>query len=167
MLETAKNEITIQKEVFKRLASRRRRRPIALRIVPLVDMIFLLLIFFIVAGKWRPPENFLPFEMPAAQAGFQQFSRPEPLMIHIFATQTGCQVRIGQLYTVQIENKTVASDLTVLMEKIRQTLLDQKRFATDPIEVVCSPEVKWDHVAKIYNLFFGAGLTDITFQMTQ
>ena len=144
-----------------------RRSRFTLRMAPMIDMIFLLLIFFIVAGKWRPPENFLPVEMPAAQAGSQQFSRPEPLMIHISATQTGCQVRIGQLYTVQIENKTVASDLTVLMEKIQQTLLDQKRFATDPIEAVCSPEVKWDHVAKIYNLFFGAGLTDITFQMTQ
>jgi biopolymer transport protein ExbD len=156
----------MQTGIFNKFFPGRRSR-FTLRVAPMVDMIFLLLIFFIVAGKWRSRENFLPFDMPAAQAGSQQFSRPEPLMIHISATQTGCQVRIGQLYTVQIENKTVASDLTVLMEKIRQTLLDQKRFATDPIEVVCSPEVKWDHVAKIYNLFFGAGLTDITFQMTQ
>lgn len=156
----------MQTDISNRVFPGRRSR-FTLRMAPMIDMIFLLLIFFIVAGKWRPPENFLPVEMPAAQAGSQQFSRPEPLMIHISATQTGCQVRIGQLYTVQIENKTVASDLTVLMGKIRQTLLDQKRFATDPIEVVCSPEVKWDHVAKIYNLFFGAGLTDITFQMTQ
>jgi biopolymer transport protein ExbD len=133
----------------------------------MIDMIFLLLIFFIVAGKWRPRENFLPFEMPAAQAGFQQFGRPEPLMINISATHSGCQVRIGQLYTVQVEDKTIAADLTALMEKIRQTLLDQKRFAADPVEVICAPEVRWDHVAKIYNLFFGAGLTDITFQMTE
>jgi hypothetical protein len=88
-------------------------------------------------------------------------------MIHISATHSGCQVRIGQLYTVQIEDKTIAADLTALMEKIRQTLLDQKRFAADPVEVICAPEVRWDHVAKIYNLFFGAGLTDITFQITE
>ena len=87
--------------------------------------------------------------------------------MRIFATQTGCVVRIGQLYTVQIENETIAADLTVLMDKIYQTLLDQKRFAADPIEIICAPQVKWDHLAKIYNLFFGAGLTDITFQMTE
>jgi biopolymer transport protein ExbD len=156
----------MQTDIPSRIFPSRRSR-FTLRMAPMIDMIFLLLIFFIVAGKWRPLENFLPFEMPAAQAGSQQFGRPEPLMIYISATQTGCQVRISQLYTVQIEDKTIAADLTVLMEKIRQTLLDQKRFAADPIEVVCAPEVKWDHVAKIYNLFFGAGLTDITFQMTQ
>jgi biopolymer transport protein ExbD len=153
-------------DIFSRIFPGRRSR-FTLRMAPMIDMIFLLLIFFIVAGKWRPRENFLPFDMPAAQAGSQQFGRPEPLMIHIFATQTGCQVQIGQFYTVQIEDSRLAADLTVLMEKIRQTLLDQKRFATDPIEVICAPQVKWDHVAKIYNLFFGTGLTDITFQMTQ
>ncbi len=156
----------MQTDVPNRIFPSRRSR-FTLRMAPMIDMIFLLLIFFIVAGKWRPRENFLPVEMPAAQAGFQQFGRPEPLMIHISATHSGCQVRIGQLYTVQIEDKTIAADLTALMEKIRQTLLDQKRFAADPVEVICAPEVRWDHVAKIYNLFFGAGLTDITFQMTE
>ena len=156
----------MQTDIFNRIFPSRRSR-FTLRMAPMIDMIFLLLIFFIVAGKWRPQENFLPFDMPAAQAGSLQFGRPEPLMIHISATQTGCQVQIGQLYTVQIEDSRLVADLTVLMERIRQTLLDQKRFATDPVEVVCEPEVKWDHVAKIYNLFFGTGLTDITFQMTE
>ena len=156
----------MQTDIFNRIFSGRRSR-FTLRMAPMIDMIFLLLIFFIVAGKWRPQEDFLPFEMPAAQAGYHQFGRPEPLMIHIFATQTGCQVQIGQLHTVQVEDKTIVADLTVLMGKIQQTLLDQKRFAIDPIEIVCAPEVKWDHLAKIYNLLYGAGLTDITFEMTE
>jgi biopolymer transport protein ExbD len=156
----------MQTDISNRISPGRRSR-FALRMAPMIDMIFLLLIFFLVAGKWRPQENFLPFKLPTAQAGHYQFSRPEPLTIHIFATRSGCQVRIGQLHTVQIENETIAPDLAVLMEKIHQILLDQKRFATDPIEVVCAPQVKWDHLAKIYNLFFGAGLTDITFQMTE
>ncbi len=156
----------MQTNIFNRIFPGRRSR-FALRMAPMIDMIFLLLIFFLVAGKWRPQENFLPFKLPTAGADYHQFGRPEPLTMRIFATQTGCQVRIGQLYTVQIENETIAADLTVLMDKIHQTLLDQKRFAADPIEIICAPQVKWDHLAKIYNLFFGAGLTDITFQMTE
>ncbi len=156
----------MQTDISSRIFPGRRSR-FALRMAPMIDMIFLLLIFFLVAGKWRPQEDFLPFKLPTAQAAHHQFGGPEPLTIHIFATRTGCQVRIGQLQTVQIEDQTLAADLTVLMDKIHQTLLDQKRFATDPIEIVCTPEVKWDHLAKIYNLFFGAGLTDITFQMTE
>ena len=156
----------MQTDISNRIFPGRRSR-FALRMAPMIDMIFLLLIFFLVAGKWRPQENFLPFKLPTAGADYHQFGRPEPLTIHIFATRSGCRVRIGQLHTVQIENETIAADLAVLMEKIHQILLDQKRFATDPIEVVCAPQVKWDHLAKIYNLFFGAGLTDITFQMTE
>ncbi len=156
----------MQTDISNRIFPGRRSR-FALRMAPMIDMIFLLLIFFLVAGKWRPQENFLPFKLPTAGADYHQFGRPEPLTIHIFATRSGCWVRIGQLHTVQIENETIAADLAVLMEKIHQILLDQKRFATDPIEVVCAPQVKWDHLAKIYNLFFGAGLTDITFQMTE
>ena len=53
------------------------------------------------------------------------------------------------------------------MEEIEKCLLAQKRYAADPIEIVCAPEVKWGHLAKIYNVFFGTGLTDITFRMTE
>ena len=134
---------------------------------PMIDMIFLLLIFFLVASKWRPDENFLPFQLPTAQAQEPNIGKPEPLIIRIWATLDGCQVQVGPPYTVKIENEKIEADLAVLMEKIGEVLLAQKRFASDPIEIVCSPEVKWEHLAKIYNLFFGAGLTDITFRMTE
>jgi biopolymer transport protein ExbD len=134
---------------------------------PMIDMIFLLLIFFLVSAKWRPEENFLPFQLPAAQAREHRPGKPESLLIHILATETGCGVRIGQLDTIRIENQTLEADLAVLMEKMRECMLAQKRFVTDPVEIICEPEVKWDHLTKIYNLFSGAGLTDITLPMTE
>ena len=156
----------MQRDGFNRVFSNR-RRPFTLRMAPMIDMVFLLLIFFLVAAKWRPQEDFLPFQLPLAQAQEQSIGKAEPLMIHIFATESGCQVQIGQSDAVQIENQTIEVNLAVLMEKMKSSLLAQKRFATDPIEIVCDPEVKWEHLAKIYNTFFGAGLTDITFQMTE
>ncbi len=144
-----------------------RRPPFTLRMAPMIDIIFLLLIFFFVAAKWRPAEDFLPFRLSAAQARKHSYGKPEPLIIHISAAQTGCKVRIGELHTVRIENENIEANLAVLMETMNKCLLAQKRFAADPIEIVCSPEVKWDHLAKIYNMFFGAGLTDITFRMTE
>ena len=144
-----------------------RRHPFALRMAPMIDIIFLLLIFFFVAAKWRPTEDFLPFQLSAVQAQNLTIGKPEPLIIHISTIQTGCKVQIDRLQTVQIENETIEAYLAVLMEKMKNCLLAQKRFATDPIEIVCAPEVKWDHLAKIYNMFFGAGLTDITFRMTE
>jgi len=160
-----KNE-SMQTDVFGRINGNRRRR-FTLRMAPMIDMVFLLLIFFLVAAKWRPQEDFLPFQLPAAQAQHHKIGKPEPLIIRIFATETGCRVQIGRLHTVQIENQTIEADLVVLMEKIKDCLITQKRFVSDPIEIACEPPVKWEHLTKIYNLFFGAGLTDITFRMTE
>ena len=144
-----------------------RRRCITLRMAPMIDIIFLLLIFFLVAAKWRPEENFLPFHLPAAHAQDHRLMKPEPLIILIWPTETGCQVQIGQFQAVQIENGNIEVDLAALMEEMDRCLLAQKRYATDPIEIVCESEVKWDHLAKIYNVFYGAGLTDITLRMTE
>jgi biopolymer transport protein ExbD len=134
---------------------------------PMIDIIFLLLIFFFVAAKWRPAEDFLPFRLSAAQAQNLTIGKPEPLIIHISAIQAGFTVQIGRLQTVRIENENIEANLAALMEEMNNCLLAQKRFVSDPIEIVCEPEVQWDHLAKIYNLFFGAGLTDITFRMTE
>ena len=164
-METVEDKST-QRNVLKGVFAGR-RRTFTLRMAPMIDMIFLLLIFFLVAAKWRPEEDFLPFRLPAVQAQEHRIGKPEPLMIYISATRTGCEVQIGRLHTVQIENETIEADLAVLMEKIKKSLLAQKRFATDPIEIVCGAEVKWEHLAKIYNVFSGAGLTDITLPMTE
>lgn len=164
-METTKNE-SIQKGFFNQIFTSR-KRAFALRMAPMVDVTFLLLIFFLVAAKWRPEENFLPFQLPVARGQDRQFGKPEPLTIQIWATQTGCQVQIGYLGTVQLEDEKIEENLAALMEQIRQCLLEQKRYVSDPIEIVCDADVKWEHLAKIYNTFFGAGLTDITFAMTE
>ena len=164
-METTNND-SMRRDISE-LLSKSRRRSFSLRMAPMIAMIFLLLIFFLVAAKWRPQEDFLPFQLPTAQGQSQRPARPEPLEIYIFAAETGCRVQVGRVHTVQIENETIEANLVELMEKINTYLLEQKRFAEDPIEIICNGQVKWEHLAKIYNLFYGAGLTDITFRMTE
>jgi biopolymer transport protein ExbD len=164
-LEAAKNE-TMRGDVFEGIFTGR-QCPFTLRMAPMIDMIFLLLIFFLVAARWRPQEDFLPFQLPTAQAQGPRIGKPEPLMIHILAAETGCKVQIGGLTTVPINDETIEADLVALMEKMHECLTEQKRYASDPIEITCAAEVRWEHLAKIYNVFFGAGLTDITFTMTE
>lgn len=158
----------IGKDVFEQL---RRRAPhhrgFALRMVPMIDLIFLLLIFFLVTAKWRPQEGFLPLQLAAAQTPDAQVGRSEPLEIHISSTPSGCRVRIGSADEVEIDDSTIEADLAGMIEKTEACLVAEKRFAADPVEIICSGEVSWEHLAKIYNVFFGAGLTDITFRMTE
>ena len=156
----------MQAGISNRIFSSRKSR-ITLRMAPMIDLIFLLLIFFLVAAKFRPQEDFLPFQLPAAYSQQQTVGKPEPLTIRISAAPSGCLVQISRLSAVPIENENIEADLAVLMEKTRECLLAQKRLASDPVEIICDANVKWEHLAKIYNLFYGAGLTDITFQMTE
>ena len=46
-------------------------------------------------------------------------------------------------------------------------LKSQKRHVGDPVEVVCSDDVKWDYLVKIYNVLYVMGINDITFAMTE
>jgi len=134
---------------------------------PLIDMIFLLLIFFLVAAKWRPKEDFLPMQLAAAGFGAQSLGKAEPLIIEITQTDTVCRVRIGPEYAVDIAAENPEQGFVGLIEKTRQCLLEQKRYVSDPVEIICAPDVKWENLARIYNVFVGMGLTDITFQMTE
>jgi len=158
----------LQKDVFDRLRHRpRRRRGLAPRMAPMIDMVFLLLIFFLVSSQWRPQEDFLPLNLAAAQAGETSIGRPEPLEVRISSTPTGCLVRIGQAEPTPIDDATFAQDLTLLTDRLDNRLRAENRFTDDPIEIICNGDVKWDHLTRIYNVLYGAGLTDITFRMTE
>ena len=163
-METLKPE-SLQTRVVKSISEHRER--FSLRMAPMIDIIFLLLIFFLVAAKWRPAESFLPFQLPTAQADSATIGKAEPLLVYIIATETGCKVRMGRTETIEIQSQSIEENLAALMEKMKNTMIEQKRYTSDPVEIICEPEVKWEYVSKIYNVFFGAGLTDITFAMTQ
>jgi len=138
----------------------------ALRMTPLIDMIFLLLIFFLVTANFRPDESFLPIQLPAAQAQGLRLGIPEPLVISIFAIENGCEVQIGSSKTVEINTQSQQADLNLLVRRISNVMRAQKRTVADPIEIVCQSDVKWEHLVRIYNVLFGMGINDITFCMT-
>jgi len=144
-----------------------RRGAAALRMAPMIDIIFLLLIFFLVSAKWRPQEDFLPLQLTSANTFQPNIPSPEPLFIHIYPQPDGCGINIGHLAAVRLENQNIQAGLELLAEEIKNCLQQQKRLTTDPVEIVCEPSVKWDWVEKIYNILCGAQLTNITFQMTE
>jgi biopolymer transport protein ExbD len=133
----------------------------------MIDVIFLLLIFFFVSAKWRPSERYLPLQLASAGQGNQTLIKVEPLRITIFNSSEGCTVNLGNFSSAVLAESTIESDLAALIEKLNEVLNSQKRLVKDPVEIICSPAVKWDYIAKIYNSFYGAGLTDITFVMTE
>ncbi len=153
-------------EMIRRLG-RTKPRSFTLHMAPMIDVIFLLLLFFLVAAKWRPAENFLPFNAAAAGAGLKNLGKPEPLLIQIDSTDDGCRVNIGGLNAVDVGSRTIEQDMATLMNKTADCLAEQNRYPGDPVEIYCAAQVKADYWVKIYNIFYGMGLTDITFVMAE
>ena len=151
-------------EVMRRLPRRKRR--LGLRMTPMIDVIFLLLTFFVLTAKFRTPEQFLPIQLPRADAAVERFGVIEPLIINISGEKGFCAAQIGQLRTVRIEGARYAEGLADFANKLAEVLNLQKRTTDDPIEIHCDDYVRWDDLVKIYNVLQAAGISDITFQMT-
>jgi biopolymer transport protein ExbD len=132
----------------------------------MIDVIFLLLTFFVLTAKFRMPEQFLAIHLPGAEAGVERFGPIEPLIISMSGAEGDCLVQIGRLETVRIEGAHYAEGLIEFANKLTEVLRVQKRTVSDPIELRCGDEVRWDDLVKIYNVLQAGGISDITFQMT-
>ena len=146
---------------------RRRKSTFALRMAPMIDVIFLLLIFFLITADFRPSEEFLPMRIDTAGAQTTAIGQVQPLVITIEQVPNGCRVTLDHTETVMISDENFQQNLSLLTQTLRDVMTQQKRFPSDPIELVCSDKLKWDYLAKIYNVFFGIGATDITFNLTE
>jgi biopolymer transport protein ExbD len=152
--ESVLEEISNNKTAFSNLC---------LRLAPLIDVIFLLLIFFFISAQFRPAEMTLPLDLPAATAQSTAHI-VEPLFVYVFNSEQNCQIQLADK-NVTISEQSSGEDFAALVETFVGTLKDQKRVLADPVILVFDNEVKWDYVAKIYNLLYGLGINDITFSL--
>jgi biopolymer transport protein ExbD len=137
------------------------------RMLPMIDMLFLLLIFFLLTMQFRPAESYLPFQLPGeSDAAATQFGKAEPLTLNLTARGDGCRIQIGHTKAISIDVNSIDADLTAVANRIAAVSKEQKRTAADPVEFVCDRGVEWQYIAKLYNILFGMGIKDITFRMT-
>ena len=142
----------------------RGRRGFLLQMTPMIDIIFLLLTFFLFTANFRVPEDFLPVRVPD-QSQVQSISVIEPLGISISARQTGLDIDIARAETVSIEIDKLDDGLALFAEKLRFVIESQKRRATDPVEIDCGDQVSWDYLIKIYSILNAMGADNITFNI--
>ena len=141
----------------------RRKLSIGFRMTPMIDVIFLLLTFFVLTAKFQEPEQLLPIVLGQGQEQVER-SDLDPLQIQVKACQRGCLVIVpGQPETIlSVENP--AEGLVVLTQRV------QSRFESEgpgPIELYCDDAVAWDFVVKIYDVLYALGAQDITFRIEE
>lgn len=151
-------------------AALKQERPFSLgfRMMSMIDMLFLLLIFFILTMQFRTPESFLPFQLPAAGAADgAQLAKAEPLSLNMTARAGGCRIQIGHTKAIAIDANSIDADLTAVANQIAAVMKKQKRSTADPVEFVCDRSVEWQYIAKLYNILYAMGIKDITFRMIE
>jgi len=147
----------------------RRRRPAArgmqLRMVPMIDVVFLLLIFFLLSANFRGKEGFLPAELPRQITHSRQMEM-DPLLLRVTSQPDGsCRIQIGPQPAILIEPRTETFD--AVSRELQKVLSDQGRRLDDPIKILPTEHTKWDHVVKTYDAIWQINAHNIIFAAVQ
>lgn len=147
------------KRVFRSSAPRPKR--MQLRMVPMIDVVFLLLVFFLVTANFRSREGFLPAELPRQLVHAQQ-TELEPLEIRL-ASQDGrqCLIEIGTQEPFLVANDS--EGFALFTQRLADILAVQGRRNDDPVKLIPTPETKWEHLVKAYDAIYQQNITNVIF----
>ena len=141
---------------------RRRERgglPIAVHFAPMIDVTFLLLIFFLVTTTFERAEGILASQMPR-DSGAPALALPlSPIVVRVSQTGAGHDDFIIRIEQFQ---RTPGSfgELTDTLRSIHQLpAFDQET----PVVIVAGDDVRWDHVVGCWNAALRAGCERIAF----
>jgi len=146
----------------------RRKRPgsprFQLRMVPMIDVVFLLLVFFLLAANFRPREGFLPAELPRYVTHAEQMEL-EPLLVQLQSQTDGaCQVAIGNDVRFVIPAHAQGG-FQLLSRNVRGVIDAHGRHLDDPVKLVPTRQTRWDHVVKAYDALWEIELRNIIFAL--
>ena len=134
----------------------------------MIDVIFLLLAFFVITAKFREPEAFLPVRLPSPNSAKVFRSRiVEPLILEVKGSSGGCIATIGAQEEIPLLQAAPEAGLRALAVGLFRISQSQQRTCEDPIELICHDEVTWDFVVKIYDVLQAMGACNITFVTTE
>jgi biopolymer transport protein ExbD len=151
---------SIRAKIIEKL--RTRFNTVKFNMTPMIDIVFLLLVFFLATARFRPLEAKLPMQIPSPQGGEQaQFSLVEPLMISLESQDNGIRIIVaGTEFTYP---EVTSESLIAFADELNAVYQRQKRTPSDPVELDCAQNLSWEHLVKVYNLMYGMGITNITF----
>ncbi|MFM8572410.1 MAG: ExbD/TolR family protein [Pirellula sp.] len=128
-------------------------RGVSINLTPMIDVTFLLIIFFLVSSHLAKQENFLPLELPLASSGVSDFSERTTLTVQIPPDGTYL-VNNSQVSLDQIQNLILSKMAENSKNPIRIRIRTDKSAAYAPI-------------AKLLKLCAVTGNSDIVFAVYQ
>lgn len=127
--------------------SSRQPEPAQMQLAPMIDIVFLLLIFFIVTWQFTKSETELSVSVPTAKEGADPERQRGEIIINILADGT-----------IRIESVTV--DLPQLHEKLASIAA---QFKDQPVRIRGDGEVSYQRVVEVIATCTKAGIWNISF----
>jgi len=132
------------------------------RFAPMIDMSFLLLVFFMTTTRFSTPEGVLSSQMPAYGAGGTGPAVALPLTPLVLRVHSAPDTAGG--FTVSIDRfENAPSGLSGLPQFLGGILKEAGFDADTPLILVADDAVQWDHVVNVWNVALRAGWKNIAF----
>ena len=133
--------------------------PIAVNFAPMIDVSFLLLIFFLVTTSFERAEGILASQMPR-DSGAPTVALPlSPIVVRLVQTGAGRDDFSMGIDQVERTPRSFA-ELTATLRAIHE----RPAFDTEtPGVIVAGDDVRWDHVVGCWNAALRAGCERIAF----
>jgi len=118
-----------------------------MQLAPMIDIVFLLLIFFIVTWQYTRAETELSVSVPTAQEGADPQRQIGEIVINILADST-----------IRVEGTTV--DLEQLLEKLAKIA---KEYENQPVRIRGDGGVPYQRIVEVIDTCQKAGIWNISF----
>ena len=130
---------------------RRKRRslspqPLQLNLAPMIDITFLLLIFFIITTTFDPPEGVLVSKLPGDNVA------TVPLPLSPIVVRLGVEGDEGIGYVITLDNSDQTPGDFNELASILASIQESPGFDEDtPVVIMAQQSVRWDHVVNCWN----------------
>lgn len=152
----------LRDRAHRRNERRRRRRGLsmAVNIAPMIDVSFLLLIFFLVTTTFERAEGILASDLPRNQGAQFAVTLPiSPIVVRLDRSGPG-----DDDYTLRVDRFPRApSEIEELPEFLRGVHKLPGFDRDTPVVIVATNDVRWDHVVRCWNAIILADCRKIAF----
>ena len=130
-----------------------RRASVAFNMTPMIDVVFLLIIFFLVSSHLAQRENRIPVELPQAVSGQDDMVQPNRRVT----------------LTIEKDGATWLGGHPIGPSELRSRLHDQRLQLGDDLEVRirCDRSVPYRQVEPVLNAAADASIWNVTFAVLQ
>ena len=127
--------------------SSREPEPASMQLAPMIDIVFLLLIFFIVTWQYTRSETELSVKVPTAEEGVQKSRARGEIIISVLADGT-----------IRIEGNSV--NFAQLRDKLTAIA---KQFKNQPVRIRGDGGVSYQRIVEVIDTCQKAGIWNISF----